>query len=291
MTIASRIATALLALTSVLGCSTAGEDEASSSDEALSAHQYVNPLLGGAYCGAPNVRKVGGQYVMVCASEGIGAARDAYHIRTSTDLVHWSGPRTVFTPQSHPAWAEAPGTGRYWCPEIYRVDGKWLLLFAATKAGGSMAIGQATADSLDGPWHASAEPLVAQGDHSIAGPGDSNSGRIDPTLLFDEGKGEVFRNGAGELTMYYVYQPHGVRVVRLRSNGQGRVSIVPSSDHGLMLDSNQPFVNTLPWERTTVEGVEAQVRSNGKVYLLYSGASAWDASYATGAAMADSPEG
>ena len=290
---------ASLASLAVGGCAAPTEDSTDSTSEELSKGGYENPLLAEgpdqwAYCGAPNVRRVGKEYVLICASAGIGAASDAYHIRTSSDLVHWSAPHTVFLPGSHPAWAEAPGTGRYWCPEIYRVDGKWVILFAATKkagGGGSMAIGQATSDSLDGPWHSSSEPLVAQGDHSIEGPGDGNSGRIDPTLLFDEASGEVHRGAAGELTMYYVYQPRNVRVVHLTSNGSGHLSVVPSTDHPLMLTSGEHFTTTLPWEKTVIEGVEAQIRSNGTVHLLYSGASAWDETYATGDAQAEHPDG
>lgn len=285
---------ALAGLVSVaLGCGSADEDAIDSDSEAL-AQGYDNPLLGGAYCGAPNIRKVGKQYVLICASGGIGAASDAYHIRTSTDLIHWSAPKTVFEPNAHPSWAEAPGTGKYWCPEIYRIDDKWVILFAATKKNGdgnSMAIGQATSDSLDGPWQATSEPLVSQGDGSIDGAGDKVSGRIDPTLLFDEASGEVYRTVAGEMLMYYVYQPKHVRAVHLTSDGKGHLKIVAKTDHPLELASGGPFTTTLPWEGTVIEGVEAQVRSNGDIHLLYSGASAWDATYATGDAVSKLPDG
>jgi beta-xylosidase len=277
-----------------LGCAaeTDADPEASAEDD-LTAGRYKNPLLSEAYCGAPNVRKVGSKYVLICASAGIGTASDAYHIRTSADLVHWSAPKTVFTPGSHPAWAKAPGQGSYWCPEIYRVDNKWVILFAATKPGASnsMAIGQAWADSLDGPWHPSAQPLVAQGDGSIAGPKDDYSGRIDPTLLFDEATDQVYRDAAGDMYMYYVYQPRGVRLVKVHSDGHGHLSIVPKTDHDLMLASGQRFTTTLPWELNVIEGVEAQRRSDGTIYLFYSGASAWDPTYATGVARSATPDG
>jgi beta-xylosidase len=189
-------------------------------------------------------------------------------------------PSTVFNPGSHPRWAKAPGVGRYWCPEIYKVDGKWVLVFAATKANGEgMAIGSAVADAPEGPWRAADEPLIATGGH------------IDPTLLFDEHGDKVYRDAAGQMVMYYVTQPRYVRVVKLASDGGGHLSVVRGTDHPLMLDSNHEFTTTLPWEETVVEGVEAQVRENGKIYLLYSGASAWDPTYATGAAQADLPDG
>jgi|GEM_PF-3402519 len=261
---------------------------------------YENPLLAGgdgrwAQCPDPNVRRDGSRYVLACTSPHVGWDANAFPIRVSADLVRWSAPRYVFSRDHHPGWAKPPGEGAYWAPEIYRLDGKWLLVFAGPTADpakkGSLGIGWATADSIDGPWTAGDEPLISQGDGSTHGPGDATSGRIDPTLLYDQNTGEVYRDpGTGHLYLYYVYQPRWVRVVQLADDGKGHLSALRSTDTQLVLTTGQEFEATLPWEGTTVEGVEANVK-DGEVYLLYSGNSTWNGTYAVGVARSASPEG
>ena len=276
----------------VLFAACAGSTGSESDD--LGAGQYQNPLLkngDGSYaeCPDPNVRQFGANYFMVCTSPNIGRTANAFPIHWSPDLVHWHFVGYVFGPNHHPSWAVAPGSGgTYWAPEIYRNNGKWLLVFAAKTAdpskGGSMAIGAASADALAGPWIPTKEPLVSQGDGSIAGPGDDNSGRIDPSVVRDPNTNDLY--------LYYVYQPQFVHVTRLAADG---LSVIKGTDKELRLASNASFHATLPWEHDSgghgvVEGVEANVR-DGKFYLLYSGASTWDGTYAVGVARADSPWG
>jgi beta-xylosidase len=266
-----------------------GASTQSESDALRAAGTYENPLLpngSGGYdqCPDPNVRQWGANYFVACTSADVGGAPEAFPIRVSSDLVNWGRPHTVFTRGSHPRWAKPPAAGGlYWAPEIYRLGGKWYLLFAATASDpakkNSMAIGAATADAIEGPWTATDEPLVSQGDGSIAGPGDDNSGRIDPTMVRDPKTGTLY--------LYYVYQPEYVHVVELAPDG---LSVVRGTDAALELTTGEPFHATLPWEKTTVEGVEAHAK-DGKFYLLYSGASTWDGSYAVGVARADSPQG
>jgi arabinan endo-1,5-alpha-L-arabinosidase len=274
----------------------AGSDGAvgQSQSEALAADDYVNPLLGvggGSYaeCPDPNVRRFGANYFMVCTSPEIGQSPNAFPIHWSPDLVTWHLIGYVFSPTSHPRWAKAPGAGTfYWAPELNRVNDKWVVTFAATSSDpskhDSMAIGAASADAIAGPWTATDEPLVSQGDGSIPGAGDATSGRIDPTLVRD--------TATGALYLYYVYQPEYVHVAQLADDG---LSVVRGTDKALELTTGQAFGATLPWEHDSgghgvVEGVEAHLK-NGEFQLLYSGASTWDGTYAVGVAKASAPYG
>ncbi len=273
--------------------STGADGQSESEGEQLAAGTYMNPLLGiggGNYaeCADPNVRQFGANYFMVCTSPNIGLTPDAFPIHWSSDLVHWHLIGYVFSKASHPRWAKAPGSGFYWAPEINRFHGKWVLTFAASSSNpsnaGSMAIGAASADAIAGPWTPIEEPLVAQGDGSIPGPGDTNSGRIDPSVVRDPGTGALY--------LYYVYQPEYLHVAQLSEDG---LSILKGTDRELQLTTGEPFRATLPWEHDheghgTVEGVEAHFK-DGQFYLLYSGASTWDGSYAVGVARANSPYG
>jgi beta-xylosidase len=140
-----------------------------------------------------------------------------------------------------------------------------------------MAIGIASADSFDGPWIAGAEPIRQQGDGSIGGCGDTKSGRIDPSIV---------RGPNGNLYIYYIYQPDRIHVAELAANG---LTILPGTDHEVSLVGGKAFGPTEAWEETTIEGVEAHVK-NGVFYLLYSGASTWDGTYAVGVARSQFPD-
>jgi beta-xylosidase len=268
--------------------------EGRSESEELAAGQYLNPLMGtggGHYaeCPDPNVRQFGANYFMVCTSPGIGQSSEAFPIHWSSDLVHWQLVGHVFSGASFPRWAKVPGAGAfYWAPEINRFKDKWVVTFAASSSdrsnAGSMAIGAASADTIAGPWTATREPLVAQGDGSIPGPGDRTSGRIDPTVVRDPATGALY--------LYYVYQPQYVHVAQLSDDG---LSVVRGTDRELQLTTGEPFRATLPWEHDhqghgVVEGVESHFK-DGHFILLYSGASTWDGSYAVGVARSASPFG
>lgn len=270
----------VLLLSCLVACS--GDTSYGTEADDLGAGKYENPLLraqDGTYaeCPDPNVKQFGANYFMVCTSPKVGQTAQAFPIHWSSDLVHWHFIGHVFSAGDHPSWALPPGAGGvYWAPELNRIDGKWHLVFAAKTSNpskhGSLAIGVATADAIAGPWNATGSPIVSQGDGSIPGPGDGNSGRIDPSIVRDPKSGDLF--------LYYIYQPHYVHVAKMTADGLG---VVKGSDKGL-------FETSQAWEETTVEGVEAHAR-DGKIVLLYSGASTWDGTYAVGAARADSPYG
>jgi arabinan endo-1,5-alpha-L-arabinosidase len=281
-----------LALLLSFGCSGNSDEATDSTAEDLTSARYTNPVLGDISCPDPSVRQFGANYFMVCTGPTFGGGTDAFALRWSHDLVHWNDIGHVFTKGTHPKWAVAPQDGgRYWAPEINRVGGKWLVTFAATSNDkskcSSMAIGAATADAIAGPWTATPEPIVSQDDGSEgpdaphackdANVSDEKAGRIDPTLLSHD----------GHLYMYYVHQSNFVRVVELDPSG---THVIPGTNKQLMLNDGEQFHATLPWENTTVEGVEAHFK-DGVFYLLYSGDSTWNGTYAVGVAKASSPLG
>jgi arabinan endo-1,5-alpha-L-arabinosidase len=287
---------AIVAFSTAAGCADVSDEEnpedvgAETAD--LTKARFANPIIRDEQCPDPSVRQWGANYFMVCTGPTFGGDRNAFKLRWSHDLVHWHDIGHVFENGAHPKWAHAPqdSMGWYWAPEINRINDKWHVVFAASDKNkcDSMAIGVATADKLEGPWTVSDEPLVSTSDgsegrvmpHACGAPirnSDETGGRIDPTIV----------RFNGQLYLYYVHQPEFIRVVQLDPTG---TKVIPGTSKQLMLESGKQFRATLGWERTTVEGVEAHVE-NGQIYLLYSGASTWDGSYAVGVARSKSPYG
>src|ERR1700757_2417474 len=71
-------------------------------------------------------------YVLVCTS---GLGRDALPIYTSEDLIHWRPDGFVFPRGRQPWWAiKSTGRGsggRFWAPELYYLEGRWVIYYAA----------------------------------------------------------------------------------------------------------------------------------------------------------------
>lgn len=222
-------------------------------------------------CPDPSVSdspSAGYRYFLVCTSDYDSSS---FPIRKSNDLVHWENVGYVFPAGKHPSWAMEMGKGgRYWAPEIFRIAGKWVVYFATKRKGdGQFVIGVATSDTLRGTWsahilHQSGEFNSVDSNHELSG------GVIDPSVI---------RGLDGKLYLYYAKQSNQIWVGTL-------------SDDGMQLETNVHFLFgvTEAWEHTCVEGPEP-FTSGGKYYLLYSGASTWDGTYAVGVAEADAPYG
>jgi GH43 family beta-xylosidase len=238
-------------------------------------------------CPDPNVLDAwsgGYRYHLVCTSD---YAPDAFPIRASNDLIHWKQIGYVFPSHHQPWWALPSPVGHYWSPELYRIDGHWVVYFAATynaarvalKLAGdataaSWVIGVATASSLRGRWtshlvHYRGQFNGLQGQHETYG------GDIDPSMVRDPRTGQMY--------LFWAQQHTSIWAAKLSADG-------------LTLDSevHQVLWDAPGWEcgavdhSCTVEG-PAPVYHNGLFYLLYSGASTWDGSYSVGAAVADNP--
>ena len=255
---------------------------------------YSNPLLSHIEsrfeCPDPSVvdtHQRAYRYVMVCTS---GPSPNGYFIRKSNDLVHWHNVGFIF-PQGHwPSWAKP----NFWAPEIYRLHGKWLVVFAAQLtdaeadrvhvAHGTMVVGAATARHLRGPW----SPYILHRAHEF-NPSQENfghGGAIDPSLV---------RDASGQLWLFWAVQETEIWAGKLdERNNELRLQ---SDIHkvlctGKFCSAQDPARAPQAWEHdgqngvSTAEGPEPFLGSDGHVYLMYSGANTWDGTYAVGIARA-----
>ncbi len=238
-------------------------------------------------CPDPNVldAKAGGyRYYMVCTSD---YQPDAFPIRASNDLRSWKLIGHIFPAHHQPWWALHSPVGHYWSPELYRIGGRWVVYFAATHNAARIAlklpgpatpapwvIGVATASSLRGPW--SSRLLHYRGQFNALGAEQENyGGDIDPSMVRDPRSGQMY--------LFWAQQHTSIWAARLSSDGLA----LESSVHQVLWAQS-------PWEcgaldhSCTVEG-PAPLYRDGWFYLLYSGASTWDGSYAVGAAVQRDP--
>jgi beta-xylosidase len=265
-----------------------------SADSAAGALRYHNPLrLSGSAsalsCPDPSVidaRRGRYRYYAVCTSD---YNRDAFPIVGSHDLVHWFNVGHVFPNGHQPWWALAStgrdGDGRYWAPEIYRIAGRWVVYFAAVYnparvdlrlsgrhrvAAGTMVIGVATSSSLRGGW--STRILHYRGQfNAVSAEQENNGGAIDPSVVRDPRSGQLY--------LFWAVQHSQIWVGKLSASGLAlgsRIHLVLVADQSWEWD---PVTHL--W---TIEAPEP-FYERGRFYLLYSGASTWNASYAVAVAV------
>ena len=219
---------------------------------------YTNPVIA-SDCPDPGVLRDGSKYLLSCTS---GGAANAFAIRTSTDLVHWSKTGSIFPSASKPTWA----TGDFWAPEIHHVGTHYVAYFTARNSDGKLSIGAATATAAGGPYKDLGQPLVH----------DATLGMIDAT---------EFASADG--TPYLAWKEDG-NAVGKHTPIYGQAL---SADGTKLLGTRQTLIsNDLPWEGGVVEGPWI-VQHSGTYFLFYSGASYADASYAVGVARSQSPLG
>ena len=232
-------------------------------------------------------------YDLVCTS---GFNPNAFPIYTSQDLVHWRAAGYVF-PHGHQPWWAVPSTGhpaggRYWAPEINRIDGHWVVYFAAEYNAakldlqipghgrvtpGKMIIGYATAASLAGPWHTGVLHYAGQF-NDVSSEREDLVPSIDPSLLDDPLTGRLY--------LYWSDQPTQIWAGELSPDG---TTLEPQIHR--VLSASEPFeCDPRDHNHCTIEAPEP-FYTNGTVYLLYSGASTWDSSYAVGVASSTDPLG
>jgi arabinan endo-1,5-alpha-L-arabinosidase len=277
----------------------AGGGSASGSSDRVPAGslQFHDPIRDGLTgaplsCPDPSVTKYKQgpwNYVLVCTSD---AAPNAFPIWKSIDLVHWYPDGWVFPHGKQPSWA-LPSTGatrdgRYWGPALYRIGGRWALYFATTYNTASQAIGDveidphtmvlgvATSTSLGGPWHS--ELLHYRGELNAQNGPDAQErlgGDIDPAVVRDPSTGQLY--------LFWAEQTRQIWVAPLSANG---LTVGPK----LRL----AVTTSRPWEcaggACVVEGPEPFFH-DGKLYVLYSGASTWNSTYAVGVAATADPMG
>ncbi|MGI4870399.1 MAG: family 43 glycosylhydrolase [Janthinobacterium lividum] len=213
----------------------------------------ANPVLAGDYPD-PSVTKVGTTYWATATSSNWGPT---FPLLKSTDLQHWALVGHVF-PAERPAWADY----YFWAPEInHDANGKIYVFYTAHQRGGNLAVGVASADRPEGPYHDHG-PLVGQPDGSIDGfPTHDEAGQ--PYLIWKEDGNSV-------------QQPTPIWAQRLNA---ARTALVG--------EKTELLRNTAAWEGNLVEGPSV-VRHAGYFYLFYAanGCCGAGCTYATGVARA-----
>ena len=219
---------------------------------------YANPVVP-VDCPDPGILRDGSGYVMACTS---GGAPDAFPLRTSADLVHWTDAGHIFPAGKKPAWA----TGDYWAPEVHRVGPQYVAYYTARHQDGALSIGAATSPSATGPFTDLGHPLVH----------DPAMGMIDATQF---------------------EAPGGARYLVWKADGNAVDKKTPIYGQELAADglslvggAQQLVTNDLGWEGVLVEGPWVVARG-GQYYLFYSANFYASPAYALGVARAASPLG
>ncbi|SDR83982.1 family 43 glycosylhydrolase [Microlunatus soli] len=123
-----------------------------------------------------------------------GQPSGAMHIARTKDWSHWDYRGTVFDDDNRPSYAE-PDAG-LWAPDIRYIDGRYVLYFTVTDTtlndGGDPGVGVATADSPEGPWQPTDEPIIAPRERDDG----SFLGTIDPAGFTDvDGQNYLYFGG------------------------------------------------------------------------------------------------
>jgi beta-xylosidase len=83
-----------------------------------------------------------------------GGAKDGFSAYSSSDLINWKPEGQVYFGNNENGW----GTGSYWAPEVYNVDGKYYMFYSAqwkenpTNELENFRIGVAVSDKPTGPF-------------------------------------------------------------------------------------------------------------------------------------------
>jgi hypothetical protein len=228
-------------------------------------------------------------YFVFCTTDG---AADAFSVYGSRNLVDWYPLDSVFPRGHQPAFALPTGVrgshGRFWAPSINFIAGRWVLYFSAaynpaahalpagTLWAGTMVLGVATSRALGGPWRASLLHYPGQLNGANALPDrERGGGDIDPAAVLDP--------LTGQRLLVWAEQRERIWIGGLSADGLTLGPLV-----------QQAFGQSRPWEcdpldrDCTVEGPQPAFH-DGRMFILFSGASTWDSSYAVGAASASNP--
>ncbi len=219
---------------------------------------YENPVVD-VDCPDPGVLLSNGKYVVGCTS---GNATDAFPLRTSTDLVHWSDAGHIFPSASKPSWAVSD----FWAPEVHAIGSGFVAYFTARHMDGRLSIGAATAPSPTGPFTDLGHPLVQ----------NATLGVIDPTE-FDDAAGNHYL--VWKVDGNAAAQPTPIFAQKLAADGKSLIGA-----------ATELITNDEAWEGPCVEGPWV-VANGGYYYLFYSGSVYNQGSYAVGVARAQNPLG
>jgi beta-xylosidase len=185
-------------------------------------------------------------------------------VATSPDLRRWSPPSDALPVL--PAWA---AWGRTWAPGVTRLDGRYLLYFAAHhRASGRQCIGVASSATADGPFVSPGPQLLVCQTHL--------GGSIDPhPFIAADGAAYLLWKADGNA----IGQPSTLFAQRLRSDG-----LALAGQPAALLHSGAT------WEEPLIEN--PALIAIGRYYLLLYSGGWWESpGYAIGYATCATPLG
>ncbi|MCR5484568.1 MAG: glycoside hydrolase family 43 protein [Clostridiales bacterium] len=179
------------------------------------------------------------------------APSDGFYADVSTDLVHWKRHGKIVADKK-----DLYGERGFWAPEVYRVNGKYYMLYTAEER-----LAVATADSPLGPFKKAGDGFLIP-EHSIDG-----------SFFFDE---------SGKIYMYYAH-----------ATAKGECLYVTEMEPDLLhcKDGTKKQLSVPEgWEEYINEGPTV-LKHNGTYYLTYSGQDYRSANYGVGCMISSSPTG
>ena len=218
--------------------------------------------------GDPYLVTENGKYYVTATGDGKG-----YDIYSSENLVDWKKENRIFSSSSKEGWVRSS----LWQPQIViGNDGKYYLYYCGNNDNGSLRIGVASSDRIDGTYKdCLGEPLLPY-----------NVATIDPNLFVDDD---------GRM---YLYFSRDCSENRVDGHPTSQIYCIEMESYTSIKEGTQPQLMITPeqdWEFASGdyrwnEGPDV-IKHEGKYYLFYSGGCYADSTYAIGVAVSDSPMG
>ncbi len=218
--------------------------------------------------GDPYVICYDGKYY--CTATGSGNSYDLYQ---SENLQTWEKIGPIFYSDSREGWVR----NSLWQPQLVPGnDGNFYLYYCGQNDQGSLRIGVAVCDALDGFYEDALDrPLM-----------DFGYAQIDPNLFVDDD---------GRMYLYYS-RDCSENVVNKYNTSQ--IYVIEMADYTHVMEGAEPALCVTPDQRWELrnggyrwnEGPD-MLKHDGTYYLFYSGGFYGDSSYSLGYATASSPLG
>lgn len=216
------------------------------------ASTYTNPVVPTVDCPDPGVYYEHGVYYATTTSQ---SSKDAFPIRSSTDLASWKLVGHIFPDGHRPKWAVTD----FWAPEIHFINGHHVAYFAARDTTGVLCVGAAfSATGVLGPYKDIGGPLIR----------NSSVGNIDPTAFFDE----------TENRWYLIWKEDGNGATPPEPHTPIWAQMLGADGLTVIGERHMLLWNDLPWEGNLVEAPWV-VQYGGMYYLFYSANAFYNARY------------
>ena len=235
-------------------------------EDFISDNTYINDgVLSG--IGDPYAISDNGMYYMTCTGDNA-----SFKLYSSSDLINWEYTNLIYNISQDGAWC----TGKLWQPQIVKKDGKYYLYFSAANVDGSLRIGVAVSDTVNGVYKdIKKQPLF-----------DFGYATIDPNVFIDDDN---------KMYMYYSRDCSENVVNGVKTS---QIYVVPMDDMATITATEGKLISTpeLDWEKLSGKDFQWNegpdlLKHNGKYYLFFSANFYNSRSYSIGYAVSDSPEG